>query len=348
MWEIQSDWKYLKSFYVSIGDSKYQITRDGDSFSCADSNAQINPLPNNSFTISTKEGQCSFITPKNILQIHKGNSINCVDVSENGTEILSGDCTGRLFLTYVGTEPVPLSGPSEDFDVEDCLFDSTHKLFFSCGGDFRIYEFSASEYEKTNRFDGHKSSVKRLSVLGDFLYSGSYDSTIMKWDILKKKKVSTFQAGGRVNDFCFANNNNIIISATESNLSSVDLKTGLPAVTPNIGKTGFALNSICAYDNHIVACTDSGEVAIWDIRNTDTPAGIWSWYDSPINKVRYSPNGKLYSLSNDGTAAIIDVREKKSLAIYYVRAYTPVNDIAFNNVSAWIADGEGNLYNYDL
>lgn len=348
MWEIQPDWKYLKSFNVSIGKSKYQIIRNGDSVTCSDSFVQIDPLPNNSFTITTKEGQCSFIAPKNILQIHKGNSINCVDVSSDGTEVLSGDCNGHLFLTYIGTEPVPLTGPTEDFDVEDCLFDRAHKLFFSCGGDFRIYEFSATEYEKTNRFDGHKSSVKHLAVKGDFLYSGSYDATIIQWDILKKKKLTTYKIGGRINDFCFTNENKIIIAATETNLSSIDLNTGLPAVAPNIGKTGVSFNSICTNGNDIVTCTDDGEVAIWDLRNTDHPAGIWSWYDSPINKVSYSNNGKLFCLSNDGTTAVIDIREKKSLSIYGTRAYAPAHDIAFNDVSAWVADGEGNLYNFDL
>lgn len=347
MWEIQPDWKYLKSFYVSIGNTKYQIESDGHSITCNNPSVQINPLPNNSFSIIAKEGQCSFFLPKQILQIHKKNSINCVDVSENGEEILSGDCTGRLFLTYIGTEPVPLPGPTEDFDIEDCIFDRAHKLFFSCGGDFRIYEFSATEYEKTNQLIGHKSSVKHLSVLGDYLFSGSYDSTIIQWDILKKKKVSTYQSG-RVNDFCFIKDNTVLVSATENNLSSVDIKTGLPAITPNFGKEGIAFNGICAHDNDIVACTDGGEVAVWDIRKTDVPAGIWSWYDSPINKVRYSNSGNLYSLSNDGTAAIIDIREKRSLALYYIHAYSPVNDIAFNNTTAWIADGEGNLYNYDL
>lgn len=348
MWDIQPDWKDLKSFYVCFGKSKYQIVRNDGILSCTDSSVQVDNLQKGSFTISTKEGQCSFIAPKKIIQIHKGNSINCVDISPNGNEILSGDSKGKLFLTYIGTEPVPLEGPTEDFDVEDCIFDPSHKLFFSCGGDFRIYEFSATEYTKTNRFDGHRSSVKHLDVKGDYLFSGSYDSTIIQWDINQKQKVTTFQIGGRINDFCFTNNN-VIISATESSLVAVDLKTGLPSAAPNTGNSGSAsFNSISSFNNDIVTCTDEGEVIIWDIRNTDTPAGKWRWYDSPINKVRYTNNGRLFSLSNDGTTANIDVREQKSLALLGTQAYAPAHDIAFNDVSAWVADGEGRLYNFDL
>ena len=348
MWEIQPDWVALKSFYVSINSKRYQISRNEDNLSTQDPNIHLEQIGQRSFTITAPEGQCSFIAPKKILKIHNNESINCVDISPATNEILSGDRKGHLYLTFLGTEPVPIIGPSEDFDVEDCLFDPAHKLFFSCGGDFRIYEYSATEYEKTNQFVGHKSSVKHLEVVDNLLYSGGYDSNIIKWDIQTKKRISTFSDNGQINDFCFTNTG-ILISATENQLRGIDVKSGLPAPAPNMGRPGesVAVNSVATNGNDVVCGTQDGEVYVWDIRNTDTPAAMWKWYDSPINKVRYA-NGKLWSASNDGTMASIDIREKKSFIILGTQAYAPVNDFAFNDTNVWTADGEGGLYNFDV
>ncbi|OHT15221.1 hypothetical protein TRFO_42635 [Tritrichomonas foetus] len=346
MWEIQPDWAQLNNFYVNHNNTKYSLTWSNGETTTSDPSIQLSNIQNRSFSITTQDGQsCAFIAPKRSLKIHNGDSVNCVDVSKDGKEILSGDSKGRLFLTYIGTDPVPLPGPTADFDLECCIFDHTHKLFFACGGDFRIYEYSATEYQATGRYDGHKSSVKHIAVKENSLFSGSYDCSIMKWDISKRSKISTYQVNSQVNDFCFTSSD-LLIAATEQRLKSIDIKTGLPAAAPNLGKS-TSFNCCASFENDIVAGTNDGEVAIWDIRNTDTPVAVWSWYDSPINKLSYNGN-KLWVGTNDGTAALIDVREKRSLALLGTQAYAPVRDLAYNDVSAWTADGEGTLLFFEL
>ena len=345
MWEIQPDWPQLNTFYIMVGDTKFHLSRIDGQVTTNDTNCDISTIQNRSFTFACSKGQCSFYAPKKVLKIHSGDSVNCVDVSPDGHEILSGDSKGRLFLTYVGTDPVPLLGPSDGFDVECCIFDSAHKLFFACGGDFRIYEYSATEYQEKTKLIGHKSSVKHISVLQNHLFSGSYDSTICKWDIEKSIRVSTMQMNGRVNNFCFTAND-LIVAATENSLRSVDLKTGLPAAAPNFGKSA-SFNCVATNGDNVVAGTDDGVVALWDLRNTDQTVTTWSWYDSPINKLKYSKD-RLWVATNDGTAACINLIEKKSIAILGTQAYAPVRDIAFNDFSIWTADGEGSLYYFEL
>ena len=73
----------------------------------------------NSFTVTFNDEKCTFIRPKAIFATHKDATVNCLNVSPNGEEVLSGDSMGRLYLRFKKTDPVPLEGPSTGFDIED-------------------------------------------------------------------------------------------------------------------------------------------------------------------------------------------------------------------------------------
>ena len=346
MLEAQPDWPLLDSFYVRCGDAKYQFTRKSDTISCSDPAVEVQAFGRSFRATFPGHGPCTFIAPKSTLEIHSGAAVNCIDVTQDGTEVLSGDASGRLRLTHLGTEPVPLPGPTPDFGVEDCLIDNAHKLFFACGGDFRIYEFSATEYQFTGRYDGHKSSVTRVDVRGDVLFSGSRDRVIARWDIEQRKRVSSSTMGGPVNDFCFAECGSIF-AACDNSVLAIDERTGQGAVSPGC-PSGPIFNCVTSEGNNLVAGLSDGVVLHWDVRNMQEPTVSWSWYDAPVHGVVYK-GGKLWCMTDDGTAACVDIGEKKALTVLGTRAYAPVLDMAFKgDVSLWTADGEGVMSLFEL
>ncbi|KAH0794759.1 Proteasomal ATPase-associated factor 1 [Histomonas meleagridis] len=313
--------------------------------SCENPAVTVNQFQNHSFSITAPEGQCTFLAPKRSLDIHKGQSINCIALSPDRMEVLSGDSSGHLYLTHLGTEPVPLPGPTPGFDIESCIFDPSHKLFFSCGGDFRIYEFSSTEYQPTGRYDGHRSSVKSILVYGDNLYSGSHDSQVCIWDISTHKRLSSANMGHPVNDICFSSND-LIFAATEQSISAIDRRTQQSAVSPTFEK-GLSFNTIASFENELVTGTDDGKVIGYDIRNLSQPFSEFSWFDSPINKLRYCV-GKLWVATNDGTAACINMAEKRSYVVLGTISYVPIRDLALSELTIWTASGEGIMQNFDL
>ena len=345
MWEIQSDWTQLNKFYVKIGDNRYELKYLNGMTECDDKSVEIQNYQNRSFSTTTKEGTCTFLSPKRTLDIHKGESINCVAISGDKKEVLSGDRSGHLLLTHLGTEPIPLPGPTVDFDIEYCCFDKKDNLWFACGGDFRIYMYSATEYQQTGTFVGHHSAVTCVQVYEDKLYSASRDSLICVWDIAKNKKLSSANMHSPVNDICFTNNG-LIYAATENSIRAIDQKTQQGVTSPSVEK-GLSFNTIASYGNEVVVGTDNGDIISYDLRNTTNLLDEWSWYDSPINKVRFNGD-KLWATTNDGTAACINLHEKQFNTILGTTSYVPIRDIAINDYTIWTASGEGILSNFEF
>lgn len=346
MWEIQPDWTMMDSFYVCAGGNEYKLTRKDDQILCKDGSVTIKAFQK-SFTMTVPEiGTCSFIAPKNSLDIHSEKAINCVDVSPDGKEILTGDADGKLFLTHIGTDPVPLPGPTENFGVEDCLIDAENHRFFAASADFRIYEYSATEYEYTGKYEGHRSCVNRIQLRDNTLYSGSRDRVLAFWDTQKRTRISSSTMTASVNDFCFADCGSIF-TACDNGVFAVDARTGMTATSPGY-KSSATFTTIATLGNDLVGGLDDGKVVQWDIRNMQEAKSEWSWYDASINKLTYN-NGELWCLTNDGTGACIDVSGKKSTVILGTRSYAPLRDIAFRKqLSAWTADGEGMLVFFDF
>ncbi|EAY11522.1 hypothetical protein TVAG_005970 [Trichomonas vaginalis G3] len=343
MWEIQSDWNELKSFWVKIGETKYQISKNDQMFNSPDKTISVDSTIRNQFTISTPQGRCTFIAPSKKFQTHKDSSVNCLSVTADGDEVLSGDCFGKLYLKYRDTEPVPMEGPTSGFDVEDCIIDKKLGQYFSCGGDFSIYAFS-NEYFNVGKYKGHKASVKRILIDGEFLYSGSDDCTIKKWDIKHYNTLSTADVADPVTDFCFGTN--AIYVSTSTSIRALDLRTSAGIVSPDNGSAS-EFSSVAFYNDKIVAGTDSGTICLWDSRNLGAPISEWNWYDSMINKLRYH-NNRLWVATNDGTAAAIDPETKTSSIVLGTPSFEAVKAIAFSDSKVFTSGATGEIAMFDL
>jgi len=344
MWEIQPEWPHLDVFFIVAGGKRIHLKRTTEGLVCADTAVAIQNRGRSGNVTVPEQGACSFIGPKQVLGIHEGSSVNCVAVSPDGREVLSGDSEGRLFLTHVGTEPVPMPGPTPGFGVEDCAFDPMHGLFFACGGDFRIYEYSATEYAQTGRYDGHASCVTRVRIIGDSVVSSSRDGALGFWDLATRKRTSSSVIGSPVNDLC-ASDCGALFVACDAGVRAVDARSGRGAPGPDYRER---CNCVAAHGDEVAVGTEGGSIGTWDVRSTAEATGEWAWYDAPVNRVQYN-EGRLWCATNDGTGACVSVREKRAHAILGTRAYAPLRGIAFSKgIEAWTADGEGRLTHFEL
>jgi WD40 repeat protein len=266
-------------------------------------------------------------------------------MTADGSEVLSGDCQGRLFLTYIGTDPVPFSGPSLGFDIVDCLVDPGHHLFFAASLDFRIYEYSSTEYEFTGQYQGHTSALSRLRLNGTDLYSGARDRTVVQWNLQTRQKTSTVTFNSPINDFCFLPNG-LIFAACDSAVLASDMRTGLPAVSPAYPRSDAFL-SIAGNGDELSVGLENGKLVQWDVRNLEQPVSEWSWFDAPLNRLAYI-SGRLWVAGNDGTTACVDGPAQKASVVLGTRAYAPVRDFTSNGIGIWTANGEGLLQYFDL
>lgn len=346
MWEIQPDWTLLDRFYVRTGDSSYSLSRSGGALVCSDASVSLQVHQRRSFTITSREGTCTFLAPTRTLDIHSGESINCVAVSADGAEVMSGDRAGRLLLTHIGTDPIPLPGPTPDFDVEDCCFDGSGQRWFACGGDFRIYEYSATEYQQTGAFAGHRSAVTCVRARGQRLFSGARDGCVCVWDIAARRKLATADLHSAVNDICFAGGG-LVYAATEGAVRALDERTLQSAPSPPAAR-GRAFNSVAASGDTVVAGADDGALIACDARRPERALCEWRWYDSPVNRVRFGGGGDLWVACNDGTAARVALADKRFTAVLGTPAYAPVRDIAPRGFAVWTAGGEGALSHFEF
>lgn len=114
----------------------------------------------------------------------------CVQMSKSAEYLMSGhaDRIARLWNISKGTFVNAFEGAHnrEIFDLE--ITDDNEK-FFTCGGDRLVYMWDVLKGHWVRKFDGHTEKVNSVCVnpsLQNVLASGSYDGSVMLWDLLAR------------------------------------------------------------------------------------------------------------------------------------------------------------------
>jgi len=112
---------------------------------------------------------------------HEG-SINCMDVSEDASVLVTGsdDSMVRLWSTKSETvECIGLLEGHEDY-ITSVLIEDNYVL--SSSADMTIRKWNMSTCECQLVFMGHESTVNKMVCTGDFIFSVSYDKKARCWD----------------------------------------------------------------------------------------------------------------------------------------------------------------------
>lgn len=131
-------------------------------------NAQDKQEKNKDYTLQTCEE-------------HEG-SINCMEISEDGSVLVTGSDDAYVRLWSTKTELVECIGVLEGHEdyITSILIEENFVL--SSSADKTIRKWDMYSCECLLVFMGHESTVNKMVCTGDFLFSVSYDKKARCWD----------------------------------------------------------------------------------------------------------------------------------------------------------------------
>jgi WD repeat-containing protein 86 len=122
---------------------------------------------------------------------HDG-SINCMDISEDGSVLATGSDDTNVRLWTTKTMLVECIGVLEGHDdyITSIIIEDSFVL--SSSADKTVRKWDMSTCECVLVFIGHESIVNRMVCTGDFLFTVSYDKTARCWDYDTSECVRVF------------------------------------------------------------------------------------------------------------------------------------------------------------
>jgi WD40 repeat protein len=141
-------------------------------------NAQAKQEKNRDYTMQTCEE-------------HEG-SINCMEVSEDGSVLVTGSDDAYVRLWSTKTELIECIGVLEGHEdyITSLLIEDNFVL--SSSADKTIRKWDMYSCECLLVFTGHESTVNKMVCTGDFLFSVSYDKKARCWDFDTGEQIRVF------------------------------------------------------------------------------------------------------------------------------------------------------------
>lgn len=129
--------------------------------------------------VTKKEKQKSFLLQT--CDEHEG-SINCMDLSEDGSVLVTGSDDANVRLWTTKTEQCECIGLLEGHEDYITSVMIEENFVLSSSADKTIKKWDMTSCECVLTFLGHDSTVNKMICTGDFLFSVSYDKTARCWD----------------------------------------------------------------------------------------------------------------------------------------------------------------------
>jgi hypothetical protein len=212
--------------------------------------------------------------------------------------------------------------------------------------------FSATIHLTVSTLSGHTNWVRSVafSPNGQFLASGSWDTTIKLWDVAGGREVRTLTGHTDwVNSVAFSPNGQFLASGSwDTTIKLWEVASGREVRTLT-GHTDWVLSVAFSPDGRLLASGScgkfdshgnciQGEVKLWEVtsgREVRTLTGHTDW----VNSVAFSPNGQfLASGSDDKTIKLWDVATG-SLVRTLAGHSSIVTSVAFSPNGQFLASG---------
>ena len=168
---------------------------------------------------------------------HEG-SINCMEVSEDGSVLATGSDDAHIRLWSTKTDIIECIGVLEGHDDYITWIDIEDSYLLSASADKTIRKWDMSTCECVLVFLGHESTVNRIVCTGDFVFSVSYDKKARCWDYDTGECVRVFS--GHKNNI----NSILFIPADKENLTDALKFVQAHAAKKSLAATGNRLPPI--------------------------------------------------------------------------------------------------------
>eukprot|EP01060_Flectonema_neradi_P039039 TRINITY_DN842_c1_g2_i1.p1 TRINITY_DN842_c1_g2~~TRINITY_DN842_c1_g2_i1.p1 ORF type:complete len:1538 (+),score=208.42 TRINITY_DN842_c1_g2_i1:363-4976(+) len=300
----------------------------------------------------------------------KGHSdrVNCVAYSRCSSFIASGSKDNTICVWCVKSATLLLRLKKHTLPVTSVQFSATSDHLISTSKDFTAIIWKVSPNtagvvnlvegienppvlaSKLHKLKGHKGvvSCSAFSKCGDYVFTGSHDMTLRKWDLQTGKPLREFRGGGNMSRItclaCSPSGENLISGGMDSLIRLWDASTGREAshfesTTERGAVTSIAYSSCGKY---IASGSSNKNVSIWNSR-CGTLRRLESHYNGACTAIFSSDGNSIISGGRDGTVRIWTTSTGKETFTFSSKSSSEMTAIATSASGDKFAAGGGNL-----
>jgi WD40 repeat protein/energy-coupling factor transporter ATP-binding protein EcfA2 len=194
----------------------------------------------------------------------------------------------------------------------------------------------------SNTFQGHESSVNSVAFSpdGQFIVSGSWDNTLLLWDIQGNRVGQPFQGHeSSVISVAFSPDSKLIVSGSDDNTVRLWDIDGNSVGQPFRGHSASVNSVAFSPDGRlIVSVSSDNTIRMWDFdgKRVGQP---FRGHENSVNSVAFSPDGQfIVSGSSDNTVRLWDI-QGNSVGQPFQGHENSVNSVAFSPDGQFIVSG---------
>lgn len=222
-------------------------------------------------------------------------------------------------------------------------------------GDLILWNVEANESfgQPINIHNGDVNDIS-FDPNGKILASGSFDETIVLWDIQNNRLVKKLTESDQVFHLTFSPNGKVLASETFDHITLWNLDTYRPIAklnienisNSNLGGLAFSPSGTTLAS----ACSDN-TIALWDITTQKLIGQPLKEHTGRITSLAFSPNGKfLISGSEDDTIILWNVTTQEPIGSPLTLHTFPINSLKYKLDGRTLVSGdyEGNIILWDM
>ena len=277
-------------------------------------------------------------------------SITCVDVSSDGSRIVSGseDNTPRLWDARSGN-PIgePLKGHSGTVWSVTFSPDGSRIVSGSEDNTLRLWD-ARSGNPIGEPLKGHSAAVLSVAFSpdGSRIVSGSRDNTLRLWDARSGNPIGEPLKGHSkaILSVAFSPDGARIVSgSTDRTLRLWNARSGNPIGEPVKGHSDAVFSAVFSPDgSRIVSGSWDNTLRLWDAHSGNSIGEPLKGHSDSVNSVAFSPDGsRIVSGSWDNTLRLWDARSGKPIGEPFQGHSDSVSSVVFSPDGLRIVSGSG-------
>ena len=223
--------------------------------------------------------------------------------TQTGQVVNSASVPGSQICPRTISDTSPVIGSPSPQDVQEAIVDLVSNLV---------------NFPILNTLTGHTDAVTSVafSLDGKLLAAGSYDKTVMLWDVASGQEVNTLTYTDGVTSVAFSPDRKLLAAGSGDNTVILwDVASGQEVNTLKGGHTGVVRSVAFSPDGKLLAAGSSDNtVMLWDVASGQKVRTLTGHTDH-VTSVTFSPDGKLLASGSswDHTVILWDLASGKEV-----------------------------------
>ncbi|BBM86652.1 protein kinase domain-containing protein [Candidatus Uabimicrobium amorphum] len=247
--------------------------------------------------------------------------------SKDGKYLASASCDKSVKIWNFETRK-QVYAIEETFFYNSIAFNPNYETIACNSENYTTKMWKLGKNKPVHNFRGHSDYILSVLFEGQFVVSGSWDTTVRIWDTTNKHATKVVTCGSPVNSISLNRDNTLVAAGTHNAIELYNIQT-LQKVSVLEGHSGPLSSLVFSADNnYIISGSLDTTIRIWDI-GSKKEMSILNDHSDYIKSLALHPNGKtLFSGSWDKTVRVWDL-EKRTSSIFDTHD-SPVDSITIS------------------